>query len=65
MKSRRNFWQSATPPHKNEEGEEVIHFLKRTLLPTNDPRYETPRHPRRRIAHGITSESLRFSTLAE
>src|SRR5882757_8931334 len=38
--------------HKNEEGEEVIHFIKRNLLPMSDPRYETKRHPRRRVARG-------------
>jgi hypothetical protein len=38
--------------HKNEEGEEVIHFLKRDLLSTNDPRYEPPRHrPSSRRGH--------------
>jgi hypothetical protein len=47
--------------HKNEEGEEVIHFLKRGLLALDDPRYETPRHPRRRVARGITSKSIKFS----
>ncbi|HLN33507.1 MAG TPA: replication initiator protein A [Gemmataceae bacterium] len=50
--------------HKNEEGEEVIHFLKRTLLAVGDPRYETPRHPRRRIARGITSKSTKFKQIA-
>ncbi len=49
--------------HKNDDGEEIIHFLKRTLLSTNDPRYETPRNPRRRIARGITSKSITFNTL--
>jgi plasmid replication initiation protein len=51
--------------HKNEEGEEVIHFLKRNLLGVDHPRYETPRHPRRRMARGITSKSIRFSEVAE
>lgn len=50
--------------HKNEEGEEVIHFLKRDLLALDDPRYETPRHPRRRLARGITSKSITFSKIA-
>jgi plasmid replication initiation protein len=47
--------------HKNGEGEEIIHFLKRDLLSMDDPRYETPRHARRRLARGITSKSLKFS----
>ena len=51
--------------HKNEEGEEVIHFLKRDHLAVDDPRYETPRHPRRRIARGITSKSIKFNELVE
>ena len=50
--------------HKNEEGEEVIHFLKRDLLALDDPRYETLRHPRRRVARGITSKSLKFNAVA-
>ena len=47
-----------------EEGDEVIHFLKRNLLSTEDPRYETPRHPRRRVARGITAKSWKFNTVA-
>lgn len=50
--------------HKNEEGEEVIHFLKRDLLALDDPRYVTPRHPRRRVARGITSKSFTFNKVA-
>ena len=51
--------------HKNEEGDEIIHFLKRDQLAVDDPRYETPRHPRRRVARGITSKSLKFNAIAE
>jgi plasmid replication initiation protein len=51
--------------HKNEEGEEIIHFLKRDLLELDDPRYESPRHARRRIARGITSKSIKFNEMAE
>jgi len=51
--------------HKNEEGEEVIHFLKRDHLAIADPRYKTPRHPRRRVARGITSKSIKFNELPE
>ena len=51
--------------HKNEEGDEVIHFLKREQLALADPRYEAPRHPRRRIARGITADSLKFNEVAE
>jgi plasmid replication initiation protein len=51
--------------HKNEEGEEVVTFLKRDQLALDDPRYETTRHPRRRIARGITAKSLKFNEVAE
>ena len=51
--------------HKNEEGDEVIHFLKRDTLDVNDPRYETPRHPHRRVARGISSKALRINAIAE
>jgi plasmid replication initiation protein len=47
--------------HRNEEGEEVIHFLKRDQLAVTDPNYESPRHPRRRIARGITSKAIKFN----
>jgi plasmid replication initiation protein len=50
--------------HKNEEGDEVVSFLRRNLLSTNDPRYETPRHPRRRVARGITAKSYNFQAVA-
>jgi len=47
--------------HKNREGAEVIHFLRRSMLDIMDPRFEGPRHSRRRIAGGITQPGLRFS----
>lgn len=50
--------------HKNDEGEEVVHFLKRTLLGVTDPRYETPRHPRRRVARGVRAKSIKFNAVA-
>ncbi len=51
--------------HKNEEGEEIIHFLKRDQLSLDDPRYESPRHARRRVARGINSKSIKFSEIAK
>jgi hypothetical protein len=51
--------------HKNEEGDEVVHFLKRDQLALNDPRYVTPRHPRRRVARGIASKSIQFNGVDE
>ncbi len=50
--------------HKNEEGDEIIHFLKRDHLALDDPRYETPRHRRRRAARGITAKSIQFKGAA-
>jgi plasmid replication initiation protein len=49
--------------HKNEEGDEVVQFHRRDLLDIMDSRYESPRHPRRRIARGITSKSVKFNTI--
>jgi len=46
--------------HKNAEGEEIIHFLKRSMLAVNDPRFEMTRFPRRRISRGITAKEFRF-----
>ena len=51
--------------HKNEEGEEIVQFLKRDQLSLDDPRYETPRHPRRRVARGITSKSIKLNAVVE
>jgi plasmid replication initiation protein len=49
--------------HKNEEGEEIVNFVRRDQLAITDPRYETPRNPRRRISFGITDKSLTFDPL--
>jgi len=51
--------------HKNEEGEEVIHFLRRNLLSVTDPKYESPRFARRRISRGISSKATKFKALAQ
>jgi plasmid replication initiation protein len=51
--------------HKNEEGDEVVHFLRRDQLSVVDPRFESRRHPRRRIAGGITAKSIKNSEMAE
>jgi plasmid replication initiation protein len=47
--------------HKNDEGEEVVEFIRRDQLDVSDPRFETPRSPRRRLARGIASKALRFT----
>ena len=46
---------------KNEEGDEIVGFLRRDQLSIQDARYETPRHRRRRISRGITTKSLKFN----
>ena len=45
--------------HKNEEGEEVIHFTPRTSLSPDHPQAEWPRFPRRRLTTGIRSAAIR------
>ncbi len=50
--------------HKNEVGEEIVTFIRRDQLDVTDPRFEAPRSPRRRLAHGITSKALRFTDTA-
>jgi plasmid replication initiation protein len=49
--------------HKNEEGEEVVGFIRRTQLAIEDPRYELPRHARRRTGRGISAKAIRFSNV--
>lgn len=41
---------------KNVEGDEVVHFQPRHLLDFRDPRYQPPRHTRRRMSVGIASK---------
>ena len=43
---------------KNEEGEEVIHFISRNQLSFDDPKHETSRPARRRTGRGITSKAI-------
>jgi plasmid replication initiation protein len=38
---------------RNEEGDEIVYMLRRSLLPVSDPRFEMPRGPRRRHGRGI------------
>lgn len=49
---------------KNEDGDEIAHFLKRDQLPVGDPRFECPRHRRRRVGRGIASGAIRFKAVA-
>ncbi|MGH7097084.1 MAG: replication initiator protein A [Stellaceae bacterium] len=48
----------------NAEGDEIVYMLRRSLLPVDDPRFEIPRHTRRRHASGITQKAIRFHTAA-
>jgi plasmid replication initiation protein len=50
---------------KNDEGEEVVHFLPRTSLATNDPQAEWPRFPGRRLSSGIRSHAIRPAAISE
>lgn len=47
---------------KNDEGDEIVEFIRRDQLDVNDLRFETPRNSRRRVGQGITSKSLKFRT---
>lgn len=49
---------------KNEEGEEIVEFIRRDQLDINDLRFESPRNPRRRVGSGITAKSLKFTESA-
>ena len=49
---------------KNTEGDEIVHFIRRSQLSVTDPRFETPRHRRRRLAGGLTSKSIKFNDSA-
>ena len=46
--------------HKNEEGEEVVSFVRRSHLSSEDPDFEADRFAGRRKAGGISSKGLRF-----
>ena len=49
--------------HKNEEGDEIVRFIRRDQLDVSDPRYESPRHSRRRVSRGITAKALTFEEI--
>ncbi len=48
---------------RNGEGDEIIHFVHRSRLSTDHPRYQMPRAPMRRTTRGIYSEALTFNNL--
>ena len=45
---------------RNEDGKEIIYILPRAALPSEDPRSQPPRHPRRRVGRGIYSTPLKL-----
>jgi len=49
--------------HKNEEGDEVVSFVRRSQLSVADPNFEAPRPTRRRVGRGITSKSHTFQVV--
>ena len=49
--------------HKNEEGEEVVNFVRRSQLAVDDPNYESGRFAGRRTAGGISSKGVKFHTV--
>jgi plasmid replication initiation protein len=49
---------------KNEEGEEIVEFIRHDQLDINAPRFESPRNPHLRVGNGIGSKSLKFTGTA-
>jgi plasmid replication initiation protein len=47
---------------RNEEGDEIVHFVHRSQLATTHPHYQMPRAPMRRQARGVFSDTLTFNT---
>ena len=47
--------------HKNNEGAEIVSFIRRSKLHVTDERYEVPRHIRRRMAEGLHQRALKVS----
>jgi plasmid replication initiation protein len=45
---------------RNQEGEEIVSFLRRSLLAKDDPQYRAERHSHRRRDRGIYSKPLRL-----
>ena len=51
--------------HRTEDNEEIVTFVRRSCLAVNDPRFELPRSPRRRVGRGITAPALSFEGTAD
>jgi plasmid replication initiation protein len=50
---------------RNQEGDEIIHFIHRSHLSHDHPRLEFPRAPVRRQTRGIFSESWKLNSLPD
>ena len=48
---------------KNDDGEEVVHFVRRSQLAATDPAFESSRFPRRRTGRGISSKGIKFRSV--
>lgn len=51
--------------HRTEVDEEVVSFLRRSVLAAADPRFEAPRNPRRRVGFGMTAPASRVESTAD
>jgi plasmid replication initiation protein len=47
--------------HRNAEGDEVVSMVRRTLLDTDDPRFEVKRPPQRRLGRGLRTKPIELS----
>ena len=45
---------------RNEEGDEIVDMVRRSVLHVSDARYELPRSPRRRVGQGIRQKATVF-----
>ena len=55
-----NLPEYALSLHRNEEGEEIVEMVRRSVLHVSDARYELPRSPRRRVGEGIRQPTTVF-----
>ncbi|MEJ7607531.1 MAG: replication initiator protein A [Bryobacteraceae bacterium] len=46
---------------RNRDGEDIVYMIRRSRLPMDDPRFEMPRSPRRRLGSGISSPAVRLT----
>lgn len=46
---------------KNDDGQEIVDFLRRDQIAVTDPRFESSRNPRRRLVSGIHAKPLKLN----